>query len=612
MKHLQIQKVHGRKQRKTFSAATSLWLLSIFAICICCQLSLQVVAQQDINDARQAKRQERERRRKERQKRREEFRQQWNHDGATTNSTEFFVYQAKDAFGTLFPTRKPRHVLEGVTQAIKSVVIGTVVGAISFISIPIVAFTQGGVAGFVVGAITGSILAFLTTAAGIVNGVIQLIQGILNTRTAIQAFGEGKMWSQVDCQWETYSMTEEAKELSSPRKRQSTSVKDNSYYQILGVSSDASSKEIKRSYYRKAKDVHPDKNPDDEDAAEKFLMLHTAYQTLMDEQSRAAYDLFGNKGTTTTGGGGLPMDPHVFCAVLWGSQLVEPFIGELAVASFMDVLLKLTMRDSSSLEMEDFKTLWSESEFKSRKRQLEIAQNLIARIDSFVNGTLSEVEFKRQCFLEAGEIGQTAFGTRFLNTIGNAFQLEAGQYLAYHDSFLTWPKGSLFSLLRWKNKNKNRWSSLQKTVAVIRAALGGTNSKDTSENTDTPYRFEMHDSDLQEMLPLILEMMWAYNEQDIASTIRGACFRMFADSDVSKEERLKRAQAMKLMGDEFVRLAISVSNAKTCDDIPAEANEIMARVKVAFNLAQQKAHGNDMASDSSEEMIRRAKRYSRV
>jgi hypothetical protein len=479
--------------------------------------------------------------------------------------------------------------LEGVAQAIKSVAIGTVVGAISFIAIPIVAFTQGGVAGFFVGAITGSILAFLTTAAGIVNGVIQLIQGILNTRTAIQAFGEGKMWSPVDCQWENYSMTEEAKELSSPRKRQSTSVRDNSYYQILGVSSDASSKEIKRSYYRKAKDVHPDKNPDDEDAAEKFLALHTAYQTLMDEQARAAYDLFGNKGTTTTaGGGGLPMDPHVFCAVLWGSQLVEPFIGELAVASFMDVLLKLTMRDSSSLEMEDFKTLWSESEFKSRKRQLEIAQNLIARINSFVDGTLSEVEFKSQCFLEAGEIGQTAFGTRFLHTIGNAFQLEAGQYLAYHGSVLTWPKGSLYSLWMWKNKNKNRWSSLQKTVAVIRAAFGGTNSNGTSEKTDTPYRFEMHEADLQEMLPLILEMMWAYNEQDIASTIRGACFRMFADSDVSEEERLKRAKAIQLMGEEFVRLAISVSNAKTCDDIPAEANEIMARVKVAYNLARQK------------------------
>jgi hypothetical protein len=97
MKHLQIPKVHGRKQRKTLvgtrAATSSLWLLSIFAICVCCQLSLQVavvVAQQD-NDARQATRQERERRRKERQKRREEFRQQWNHDGATTNSTEFVV-----------------------------------------------------------------------------------------------------------------------------------------------------------------------------------------------------------------------------------------------------------------------------------------------------------------------------------------------------------------------------------------------------------------------------------------------------------------------------------------------------------------------------------------
>ena len=485
----------------------------------------------------------------------------------------------------MFPTRKPRHVLEGVTQGLKSVLIGTALGAISFISIPIVAFTQGGASGFLVGAITGSILAFMTTVAGIINGGIQLIQGILNTWSAIQAFGEGKVWSPIECQWETYSMTEEAKELSSPRKRLSSSVKDQSYYQLLEVSSDASSQQIKRSYYRKAKDVHPDKNPDDVDAAEKFLMLHTAYQTLMDEQARAAYDLFGDKASTN--GGGQPLDPHVFCAVLWGSQLVEPFIGELAVASFMDVLIKLSMGESSSLDLDDVKTLWSESEFKSRKRQLEIAQNLITRIDDFVNGKLSVVEFKSRCFLEAGEIGQTAFGTRFLMTIGTAFQLEAGQYLAYHGSFLTWPKGSLYSLRRWKTKNKNRWMSLQKTVAVIRAAIDGeTNS--TSENSDIPFRFEMDEADIQQMLPLILEMMWAYNEQDIASTIRGACLRMFIDSDVSNEERIKRANAIKLMGDEFVRLGNSVANAKTCGDEPAEANEIMARVKVAFNLAQQK------------------------
>lgn len=97
----------------------------------------------------------------------------------------------------------------------------------------------------------------------------------------------------------------------------------------------ATAKEIKRAYYRKAKDVHPDKNPNDAEAAGKFLLLHSAYQTLSDDEARARYDSWGR--TSTRQG-----DPYVFFEVLFGSQLVEPF-GQLAVASFsfLDGLLRL-------------------------------------------------------------------------------------------------------------------------------------------------------------------------------------------------------------------------------------------------------------------------------
>ena len=470
-------------------------------------------------------------------------------------------------------------MLEGAVQAIMSVVFGTVLGAISFVSFPIIGALQAGLTGLIAGGIVGSIVGFLTTISGLVNGVIQLLRGTLGTWHAIQAFSEGKIWSPVNGKWCEYSIGDEAKELSSTRKQ--STVKDETYYEILEVAFDASSKEIKRAYFRLAKVYHPDKNPDDEGTAEKFLKLHTAYQTLMDDDLRAAYDTFG----AIPENGGRPMDPYVFFAILFGSQLVEPFIGELAVASLLDFLIKLTMMESATLEMNDLKILWDDSEFKSRKRQLEIAQNLVSRIERFVDGAQSASEFKEQCFLEAGDIGQTAFGTRFLASIGTAFKLEAGQYLSYHISILTLPIGLFNSANRWKNKIRNRIRTLCKTVTVIQSTLQQT---ETTEDSASSRRLLVTLEDIHELLPVILEMAWAYNELDIAHTVHGACWRIFLDSDVTSHERLRRAEAIQIMGKEFVRLSHSVANAKTCTDSPVEASEIMARLEVAFKLAQQK------------------------
>lgn len=76
------------------------------------------------------------------------------------------------------------------------------------------------------------------------------------------------------------------------------------YYEVLGVERGASEAELKKAYRRLAMKYHPDRNPDDEGAIEKFKEANEAYEILTDAQKRAAYDQYGHAGVDPSMGGG--------------------------------------------------------------------------------------------------------------------------------------------------------------------------------------------------------------------------------------------------------------------------------------------------------------------
>ncbi|MDX1632525.1 MAG: molecular chaperone DnaJ [Thermoanaerobaculia bacterium] len=87
------------------------------------------------------------------------------------------------------------------------------------------------------------------------------------------------------------------------------------YYEILGVSRDAELSEIKRAYRKLAVENHPDRNPDDPEAEERFKEAAEAYSVLSDSEKRARYDRFGHAGVSGAGGRGPgpgDFDPTVF------------------------------------------------------------------------------------------------------------------------------------------------------------------------------------------------------------------------------------------------------------------------------------------------------------
>ena len=78
------------------------------------------------------------------------------------------------------------------------------------------------------------------------------------------------------------------------------------YYEVLGVEKTATADEIKKAYRKKALQYHPDKNPGDKEAEEKFKEAAEAYDVLSNPDKRARYDQFGHAGMSGAAGGGSP------------------------------------------------------------------------------------------------------------------------------------------------------------------------------------------------------------------------------------------------------------------------------------------------------------------
>src|SRR6202012_3364040 len=117
------------------------------------------------------------------------------------------------------------------------------------------------------------------------------------------------------------------------------------YYEILEVTRTAKGDEIKRSHRKLAVKFHPDKNPGDHTAEEKFKELGEAYDVLSDDQKRAAYDRFGHAAFAQGGGarGGAqgfhdPFDlfREVFGASGGAGGIFEQFFGGAAAGQRPD------------------------------------------------------------------------------------------------------------------------------------------------------------------------------------------------------------------------------------------------------------------------------------
>lgn len=121
------------------------------------------------------------------------------------------------------------------------------------------------------------------------------------------------------------------------------------YYQVLGVSKSASEQEIKKAYRKLAMKYHPDKNPGDKAAEEKFKEAAEAYAVLSDKEKRAIYDQYGVQGLKAQGSGGFQgFDSDIFSGF---EDILGSFFGGFGGGGFRGGGSGNRPRQGRSLEM---------------------------------------------------------------------------------------------------------------------------------------------------------------------------------------------------------------------------------------------------------------------
>ncbi len=120
------------------------------------------------------------------------------------------------------------------------------------------------------------------------------------------------------------------------------------YYEILDVARTVSGDEIKRAYRKLAVKYHPDKNPDDPAAEERFKELGEAYNVLMDPEKRSAYDRYGHAAFAQGGGfRGRPAVVSTTPSIFSGRSSVRVVVGFLSSSLVVEVVAPIT-RDASA------------------------------------------------------------------------------------------------------------------------------------------------------------------------------------------------------------------------------------------------------------------------
>lgn len=414
-------------------------------------------------------------------------------------------------------------------------------------------------------------------------------------------------------------------------------VVDTAYYDLLGIQPTATAAEIKKAYRKKSIQEHPDKNPDDPTATERFQAISEAYQVLSDETLRAKYDKFGKKEAIPKGGF---EDAAEQFNVIFGGDAFASYIGELQLLKNLQKSEELSTEDEAEKQREkekeeeekkkreqqqsndlhnqtkldgDIKHLtihesnntgqdtdkkkkkkktkleqFEEEQTIEKEKQIEaLSKILIDRLSILTESSYDDnckLSFEKKFEEEANLLKMESFGLDILHTIGDVYCEQARIFLG-SQNFFGW--GGIFHSMKAKG------GVVMDTLRTVSAALDAQHTmqelekmKDATEKNEPifdkngveiekPTEAEMVRQE-QLLMGKVLSAAWHGSKFEIMSNLRGACKKVLEDQTVDLNTRIKRAEALKILGKVFqraYRTKAEQEEAQVFEELVAEATK---------------------------------------
>lgn len=478
--------------------------------------------------------------------------------------------EAKAQLEAMFAQSKPKNLAQGVGTGVSNIVSGAVGGVGVAVLAPTAGLAMGmqngGILGGVVGVAGGAVVGVLGGAAmvvgGAVSGVTSIVRGIAATPDAMTAPSKGKYWCEATGKWVKTDLPKEMAampandddllgkleaEIDQAGKPTGATgqVKDPFYYDVLQVDPKAEQGAIKRQYYKLARQYHPDKvGPDDKEAANKFKDVAEAYQVLSDPTLRAKYDTDGKDALsgdkTELAGNDQKPDPAILLAFLFGSDRFDDYIGRLATST------SASLGDSPKLSVQDARTL-------QVRRVTRLASKLAAKVQPWVAEDYDACKVMWKT--EAESLVTANFGWELVHAIGMAYEVAAVQFIGSMDSGLgmpsigKWAKGKSASNKRRKERQKNQMEMLMGAMDTMKVQAEFAQKMEKAQNDGERMHLQKEMEEAQQNV--MLKVIWTTTVVDITATIHEACQMVFFDSSEGKEVHLKRAHAVKNLGQIF-------------------------------------------------------------
>lgn len=460
---------------------------------------------------------------------------------------------------------RPKDVQDGLKRGLKTAAAAVGMG----LATPVAATVRGAREGGAVGGAKGLGLGLLGGTAFIVGGttagLVQIGRGFKHQGEAFANRREERvydqelgLWVDIDlCNLEQELAIAEESEAETSSSSGGRPVRDTEYYDLLGVPTDAPAERIKRAYYKEARQCHPDKNPDDAAATQKFQRLAQAYQVLSEPKLRKRYDSSGMQGLEDEH---LRMDPAVFFSLLFGSEQFMDYTGELHLAMQLDHFVKgLDEMKEDALDEDElqFKPVHQ----RQLRREVRLACFLRKRLEPWVYGR-DDTFFSHEVRQEASRLAGVRFGPELLIALGEAYQTRAEIYMANE-------LAGRFSLTKRVAALKRTSKALDHKFRLFRGATSSLfrvkkicdsikreeqrqrQGREYSDLGQGPFGIGEAEDTLESSLPAFLQTAWAAVVRDIDVTVMNVGRKLMQDKSVPWQIRIRRAQALRVFGQIF-------------------------------------------------------------